>query len=259
MSDLLDRGMAVEDPSAPHGLKLMIEDYPYANDGLLIWDAIKQWVTDYVRHYYLEPILIQSDTELQAWWTEIRTVGHGDKKDEPWWPDLKTPDDLIGILTTIIWTASAHHAAVNFGQFDYGAYFPNRPSIARVPMPTEELSLEEKKKFLERPEVFLLESFPTQLQAIKVMIVLDILSNHSPDEEYIGGQLRLYWADNKVIKAAFERFQGRLMEIEGIIDARNADWSLKNRSGAGVVPYELLKPYSGPGVTGKGVPNSISI
>ncbi|KAL0371163.1 UNVERIFIED_CONTAM: Linoleate 13S-lipoxygenase 2-1, chloroplastic [Sesamum angustifolium] len=36
------KGMAVEDPTAPHGLKLTIEDYPYANDGLLIWDAIKQ-------------------------------------------------------------------------------------------------------------------------------------------------------------------------------------------------------------------------
>ena len=29
------RGMAVEDPTAPHGLKLTIEDYPYANEGLL--------------------------------------------------------------------------------------------------------------------------------------------------------------------------------------------------------------------------------
>ncbi|KAL1546669.1 linoleate 13S-lipoxygenase [Salvia divinorum] len=258
-ADLINRGLAVEDPSAPHGLKLVIEDYPYANDGLLIWSAIKDWVADYIPHYYPEASLIQSDTELQAWWTEIKTVGHGDKKDEPWWPELKTPDDLIGILTTIIWTASGHHAAVNFGQFDYGAYFPNRPTTARVPMPTEEPSLEEKKKFLERPEAFLLETFPSQLQATVVLTILDVLSNHSPDEEYIGGQIQPYWEDNKLIKAAFERFQGKLMEIEGIIDARNADWSLKNRSGAGVVPYELLKPFSGPGVTGKGVPNSISI
>ncbi|KAG6437948.1 hypothetical protein SASPL_102879 [Salvia splendens] len=251
--------MAVEDPSAPHGVKLVIEDYPYANDGLLIWDAIKEWVSDYVPQYYTDASLIQSDTELQAWWTEIKTVGHGDKKDEPWWPELKTPDDLIGILTTIIWTASGHHAAVNFGQFDYGAYFPNRPTTARVPMPVEDPSPEGKKKFLERPEAFLLECFPSQLQATVILTILDVLSNHSPDEEYIGGQIEPYWEDNKVIKAAFERFHGKLMEIEGIIDARNADLSLKNRSGAGVVPYELLKPYSGPGVTGKGVPNSISI
>ena len=73
--------MAEKDPRAPHGLKLTIEDYPYANDGLILWDTIKQWVTDYVNHYYPKPGQIESDEELQAWWEEIRTVGHGDKKD----------------------------------------------------------------------------------------------------------------------------------------------------------------------------------
>ncbi|TRO70583.1 hypothetical protein FKB34_17480, partial [Glycocaulis profundi] len=45
----------------------------------------------------------------------------------------------------------------------------------------------------------------------------------------------------------------------GIIDARNADETLKNRNGVGVIPYNLLKPFSEPGVTSMGVPNSISI
>ncbi|CAA0823858.1 Lipoxygenase 2- chloroplastic [Striga hermonthica] len=258
-ADLINRGMAVEDPNAPHGLKLTIEDYPFANDGLLIWDAIKHWVSDYVSHYYPEPYLIQSDNELQSWWTEIRTMGHADKKDEPWWPELKTPQDLIGIITIIIWVASAHHAAVNFGQFDYGGYFPNRPTIARIQMPTEDPREEEQKQFLERPEEFLLRCFPSQIQATIVMAVLDVLSSHSPDEEYIGEKIQPCWAEDKVIAAAFEQFNGRLKEIEGIIDGRNADTSLKNRTGAGVVPYELLKPFSEPGVTSKGVPNSISI
>ncbi|KAL0419633.1 UNVERIFIED_CONTAM: Lipoxygenase 2, chloroplastic [Sesamum radiatum] len=168
--------MAVEDPTAPHGLKLTIEDYPYANDGLLIWDAIKQWVTDYVTYYYPEASLVELDNELQSLWTEIRTVGHGDKKDEPWWPELKPPDDLIGILTIIIWVASGFHAAVNFGQFDYGGYFPNRPMIARTQMPTEDPNGEEKNRFLDRPEEFLLECFPSQLQAASFTAVQDILS-----------------------------------------------------------------------------------
>ncbi|KAL0459279.1 UNVERIFIED_CONTAM: Linoleate 13S-lipoxygenase 2-1, chloroplastic [Sesamum latifolium] len=258
-ADLISRGMAVEDPTAPHGLKLTIEDYPYANDGLLIWDAIKQWVTDYVTYYYPEASLVESDNELQSWWTEIQTVGHGDKKDEPWWPELKTPDDLIGILTIIIWIASGFHAAVNFGQFDYGGYFPNRPTIAQTQMPTEDPNNEGKNRFLERPEEFLLECFPSQLQAASFTAVEDILSTHSPDEEYIGEQIQPYWAEDKVIKSAFERFNGQIKMIEGIIDARNADTELMNRTGAGLVPYELLKPFSEAGVTGKGVPNSISI
>ena len=126
-------------------------------------------------------------------------------------------------------------------------------------MPTEDPSDAEWERFHDKPEVALLSCFPTQIQATKVMAVLNVLSNHSPDEEYIGAEIEGVWAGNPSIKAAFERFSGKLKELEGIIDARNANSCLKNRNGAGVVPYELLKPYSEPGVTGKGVPNSISI
>ncbi|CAN1158087.1 Linoleate 13S-lipoxygenase 2-1, chloroplastic [Linum perenne] len=257
--DLIRRGMAVEDPSAPHGLKLTIEDYPYASDGLILWDALKQWATDYVNHYYPDPSFVSKDAELQAWWTEIRTVGHQDKKDEPWWPKLNTPQDLVEILSTIMWVASAQHAAVNFGQYAYGGYFPNRPSIARTKMPNEDPTDEEWEKFIVKPEAVLLEMFPSQFQASVVMAVLDVLSNHSEDEEYIGQVIEPAWGDDAKIKEAFEKFSGRLKELEVIIDERNGNVKLRNRNGAGIPPYELLKPVSGPGVTGKGVPYSISI
>ena len=73
--------MAVEDPSVPGGLKLVIEDYPYAADGLLIWSAIKEWVESYVEHFYTEPESVTSDVELQAWWNEIKNRGHHEKKE----------------------------------------------------------------------------------------------------------------------------------------------------------------------------------
>ncbi|KAJ3679030.1 hypothetical protein LUZ60_017041 [Juncus effusus] len=258
-ADLIRRGMAVEDVREEYGLKLTIEDYPYANDGLLIWSSIKQWVSDYVNHYYATADDVVEDKELQQWWLEIRTKGHADKKDEPWWPKLKTQNDLIHILTTIIWVSSGHHAAVNFGQYHYAGYFPNRPTIARKNMPDEDETLEDFAKFWKKPERALLKTFPSQIQATVVMSILDILSSHSPDEEYIGAEPEPAWQTDPVINAAFERFSGKMKEIEGIIDARNADPNLMNRCGAGIVPYELLKPYSEPGVTGMGIPNSISI
>ncbi|KAF5773558.1 putative linoleate 13S-lipoxygenase [Helianthus annuus] len=258
-ADLVSRGMAVEDESAPHGIKLTIEDYPFANDGLLLWDAITRWATTYVNHYYPQPNLVESDTELQAWWTEIRTVGHGDKKDEPWWPQLKTRQDLIKVVTTIMWVCSGHHSAVNFGQYDFAGYFPNRPTIARTKMPNEDPTVEEWEAFISKPEDVLLDSFPTQIQATRVMSILAVLSTHSPDEEYIGTNIEPAWAAEPVIKAAFEEFSGEMKAIETIIDSRNRDTNLRNRRGAGLVPYELLKPFSEPGVTGKGVPYSISI
>ncbi|KAM2719423.1 hypothetical protein EV2_040722 [Malus domestica] len=256
-ADLIRRGMAVEDPTAEHGLKLTIEDYPFANDGLILWDAIKEWVSDYVNHYYPDPNLIESDTELQGWWTEVRTKGHADKKDG--WPALKTSENLIHILTTIIWVTAGHHAAVNFGQYMYGGYFPNRPTIARTNMPTEDSSEEFLQKSMKNPEKALLMCFPSKIQGTKVMKVLDLLSNHSTDEEYIGGSPESAWPENDDIKAAYMKFNDNLKSLEGIIDDRNKDPKLKNRVGAGVVPYELLKPFSTDGVTGMGVPNSISI
>ncbi|XP_074577236.1 linoleate 13S-lipoxygenase 2-1, chloroplastic-like [Curcuma longa] len=258
-ADLIRRGMAVEDPEAEHGLRLTIDDYPYAQDGLLIWSAIEQWVADYVGHYYPSPDDVSADFELQSWWTDVRTKGHADKQHEPWWPSLSTPADLVRILTTIIWVTSGHHAAVNFGQYDFAGYFPNHPSIARANMPLEDAEEDDLAAFRAKPEAALLRCFPSMIQATKVMAILDVLSTHSPDEEYLGKDAEAAWTKNPVVNAAFERFNGRLRVIEGIIGARNADPSLKNRCGAGIVPYQLLKPYSGPGVTGMGVPNSISI
>ncbi|KAF6166900.1 hypothetical protein GIB67_020334 [Kingdonia uniflora] len=114
-ADLIRRGMAVEDPSLPCGVRLVVEDYPYAADGLLVWSALKEWVEAYVFSFYSEPKSVSSDTELQAWWKEIKNKGHPDKRHEPWWPKLNTKEDLSGILTTIMWVASGQHAALNFG------------------------------------------------------------------------------------------------------------------------------------------------
>ncbi|CAN6802961.1 unnamed protein product [Brassica oleracea] len=244
-ADLISRGLAVEDETAEHGLRLTIPDYPFANDGLMLWDALKEWV--------------KLDEELQGWWSEVRNIGHGDKKNEPWWPVLKTQDDLIEVVTTIAWVASGHHAAVNFGQYGYGGYFPNRPTTSRIKMPVEEPTEEELKEFYEDPEKTMLKTFPSKKQATIVMVTLDLLSAHSPDEEYLGENAEASWAHEPVIYAAYERFKGKLQYLEGVIDERNVNVSLKNRTGAGVVKYELLKPISEPGVTGMGVPYSVSI
>lgn len=251
--------MAIEDKNSEHGLQLTIEDYPYANDGLLIWDAIKKWVTEYVNHYYSSSAEVEGDEELQAWWTEIRTVGHGDKKDAPGWPDLKTRQSLIDTVTNMAWMASGHHAAVNFGQYAYAGYFPNRPSNARTKMPTEDKDPNVWKAFKENPEDTLLKCFPTQFQAGLAIAILDVLSTHSPDEEYLGKEIETAWRSDPVIVEAFNRFKGRMEEIERIIDEKNANEDLRNRHGAGILAYELLKPFSGPGVTNKGIPYSISI
>ncbi|XP_059316424.1 lipoxygenase 6, chloroplastic-like [Lycium ferocissimum] len=258
-ADLVRRGMAMEDPTARCGVKLVIEDYPYAADGLLIWSAIKELVESYVGRYYSEPNSVMSDVELQGWWNEIKNKGHPDKKDEPWWPNLASKEDLSGILASMIWVVSGHHSAINFGQYPLAGYVLHRPTIMRKLIPQEEEP--EYKQFLLDPEQTFLSSLPTQFQATKLLAVQEAVSTHSLDEEYLPQLQQLYSFlnnDQEVIKM-YERFSARMVEIEQTIKERNEDASLRNRCGAGIAPYELLIPSSaGPGVTGRGVPNSIS-
>ncbi|XP_057852227.1 linoleate 9S-lipoxygenase 6 isoform X2 [Cryptomeria japonica] len=261
-ADLLKRGMAVEDKEAEHGLRLTIEDYPFAVDGLEIWFTIESWVNDYISFYYKNDEAVASDTELQAWWYEIRNVGHGDKKDEPWWYEMQSVQDLGKALTTIIWVASALHAAVNFGQYPYAGYMPNRPTVTRRLIPEE--GSEEFTELKENPDLFLLKTMSSQFQTTLGIALIEILSRHSTDEVYLGQRASPDWTDHESVVEAFERFGSRLKQIEKNITERNNDKRLKNRSGPAEVSYTLLYPNTSDesgkgGLTGKGIPNSVSI
>ncbi|XP_052627332.1 lipoxygenase 3, chloroplastic [Lactuca sativa] len=257
--DLIRRGMAVPDETRPHGLKLLIEDYPYANDGLLIWSAIQELVHTYVNYYYHDDNVVIYDTELQSWYSEAINVGHADVREASWWPKLCTTGKLTEILTIIIWISSAQHAALNFGQYHYGGYVPNRPPLMQKLIPKEhEL---EYASFIADPHGYFVDSLPSLFQTTKYMAVLDIISAHSQEEEYLGEIKDMFtsWPGEPKIIEAFYKFSMEIRKIENEIKRRNLDPKLRNRCGAGIPPYELLVPTSEPGVTGRGIPNSISI
>ncbi|TVU08188.1 hypothetical protein EJB05_41579, partial [Eragrostis curvula] len=242
-NDLIRRGMAIQGKDGK--LELAIKDYPYARQ----------------RRPAAADII--GDKELQDWWTEVRTRGHEDKKDEPWWPKLDSHESLVQVLATIMWITSGHHAAVNFGQYPFGGYFPNRPTIARQNIP-KEMGRQGMRKLVEKPEEVLMETFPSQFQSLLVLMILDLLSSHSPDEEYLGTHVEPAWTAEGNIRSAFEKFQRRMREIMEKIDDWNEDPKRKNRHGAGVVPYTLLRPCDGDpsdekSVMEMGIPNSISI
>ncbi|XP_050940665.1 linoleate 9S-lipoxygenase 6 [Cucumis melo] len=256
-TDLIKRGVAVEDVSSPHGLKLLIEDYPFAVDGLEIWSTIKTWVTNYCSLYYKDDNAIQNDVELQSWWKEAREKGHADKKNETWWPKLQSFNELVETCTTIIWISSALHAAVNFGQYPYGGFIPNRPTISRRHMP--EVGSAEYKELESKPEKAYLKTINSMLQTLLGVSLIEILSRHASDEVYLGQRASIEWTSDRAALEVFENFGKEVSEVENRIIQRNKDVSLKNRSGPVNVPYTLLLPSSTEGLTGRGIPNSISI
>lgn len=247
----------MKDTSSPHGLRLLIGDYPYAVDGLEIWFAIKQWVHDYCSYYYKTDELVQEDKELQSWWKELREVGHGDLKDKPWWPKMRTREELIETCATVIWITSALHAAVNFGQYPYAGFLPNRPTISRRLMPEE--GTPEYEELKKNPEKAYLKTVTAELQTLVEISFIEILSKHASDEVYLGQRDSPNWTADANPLQAFEKFGTKLSEIEGRIISRNSDPNLKNRLGPAKFPYNLLVPNGEVGMVAKGIPNSVSI
>lgn len=189
--------MAVLDENTKHGLRLVIEDYPFAADGLELWSAIKGWIGEYVGLIYSDDERVQDDKELQSWWTEVRCVGHGDKKDAEGWPTLDSRASLVHTLTTIVWIASCHHAAVNFGQYEYAGFMPNHPTMTRRLIP-----IDGTPEFLELqrdPEAFYLSTISNETQATVIMTTTEVLSTHSSHEEFLGQRSTPNWtSDEKV-------------------------------------------------------------
>ncbi|KAK2353195.1 seed linoleate 9S-lipoxygenase [Trifolium repens] len=256
-ADLIKRGLAVEDPSSPHGVRLVIEDYPYAVDGLEIWDAIKAWVEDYVSLYYPTDDAVQKDTEIQTWWKEAVEKGHGDLKDKPWWPKMQSVQDLVQSCSIIIWTASALHAAVNFGQYPYGGYILNRPTLSRRFIP--EKGTPEYDEMVKSPEKAYLRTITPKYQTLVDLSVIEILSRHASDEVYLGERDSKVWTSDSRAIQAFQKFGSKLSEIEGKITKRNNEAGSRNRTGPVQLPYTLLLRSSEEGLTFRGIPNSISI
>nr|AAY87057.1 13-lipoxygenase [Arachis hypogaea] len=256
-ADLIKRGMAVEDSSSPYGIRLVIEDYPYAVDGLEIWFAIKEWVQDYVSLYYPTDNDLKKDPELQNWWKEAVEVGHGDLKDKPWWPKMQTVEELVESCTTIIWTASALHAAVNFGQYPYGGLILNRPTLSRRLLP--EQGTAEYEEMVKSHQKAYLRTITPKLETLIDLTTIEILSKHASDEVYLGERDNPHWTFDSRALEAFQRFGNKLSEIEEKLTEKNKDGRLSNRIGPVELPYTLLHPTSNEGLTFRGVPNSISI
>lgn len=257
------RKMAVRDPDPgnPSGVRLIFPDYPYAEDGLEIWTAIKTWVKSFSSIFYKDDDSVHSDEELQAWWSEIRNVGHGDKPHKSGWYEMATLSDLVEALTTLIWTATGLHAAVNSGQYAYASYPLNRPTLCYKFIPSE--GTVEYAEFLSDPDKYYLEMIPGKFETALAAALTEVLSHHAMDELYLG-RSSYNWTDNAKARHSFSEFSKELKNIENRIEERNRDPKRKNRSGPAKIPYKLLLPDTSNfipkgGIRGKGIPNSISI
>ena len=201
-SDFVQRG--VDDPE-------LLPGYNYRDDGLPIYDAIRDWVTAYVDLYYQSDADVQNDTELRAWAAELvasdggRLTGFGENEAGM----ILTRDYLKRLVTMLIYKAGPEHAAVNFPQKDLMSYVPNMPLAAYRPPPAKTDDLTEADYIAMLPPI---DAAYMQLDTGYLLGGV-----HHTRLGHYGAK---YFSDPR-LTPALTRFQNRLAEIETEIAARN--------------------------------------
>ncbi|MCA9567119.1 MAG: hypothetical protein KC656_04725, partial [Myxococcales bacterium] len=106
--------------------------HPYRDDVGPVWDAIHTHVGAYLRLYYPNDATVRADTEVQAFVHALSAHDGGRLHDVP---AANGFDDLHGLVTSLVFTASAQHSAVNFPQFRFMSYAPNMAGALFAPPP----------------------------------------------------------------------------------------------------------------------------
>ena len=208
-------------------------DYPYRDDALLVWAAIKQWVHDYVGVYYPNDAAVTGDTELAAWAASL--IADGKLKG---FTPIANRTQLIDVLTMAIFIATAQHSAVNFPQKPLMTYVPAITGAGWQDAPaTQNGHSEQQWLAMFSPINYALEQLNVLhlLGSVHFRALGDYRSNDIP---------YLQWFEDHAITKSdgpLKRFQHALREVQTQIEARNTTR----------ISYSFLLP--------SGIPNSINI
>ncbi len=119
------------------GDRSVLKDFPYRDDGLLVWNALFEYVSRYVGIYYRNERDVREDLELQNWLKALRTpVSDGGFGIVSLPSHLRNRNQLIDLLTQIIFTAGPQHSAIAWIQYQYMSFVPNMPGAIYQPIPT---------------------------------------------------------------------------------------------------------------------------
>uniref|UniRef100_A0A8C0E7L4 Arachidonate 5-lipoxygenase n=1 Tax=Balaenoptera musculus TaxID=9771 RepID=A0A8C0E7L4_BALMU len=194
--------------------------------------AIRAFTAEVVDIYYGSDQVVEEDQELQDFVRDVYVYGnaHGSALGFP--KSIKTKEKLSEYLTVVIFTASAQHAAVNFGQYDWCSWIPNAPPTMRAPPPTVKgvVTIEQ-----------IVDMLPDRGRSCWHLGAVWALSQFQDNELFLGMYPEEHFIETPV-KEAMALFRKNLDTIVSVIAERN-----KNKK----LPYYYLSPDR--------IPNSVAI
>ncbi len=181
--------------------------FPYRDDGLKIWHAIAQWSENYVYLYYESDDEVLADSEIQAWHNEVLSLGKIHNI-----PTLTNRHILSEVLTMIIFTCSAQHAAINFPQRNLMSFSPIISG-----------ALWDKPPSSANDEIAWLKTLPPIVIALEQQMMLTLLGSihYRKLGEYKDKHFpyKAWFKDKKITEAngPLTQFQNQLLRIENDI------------------------------------------
>jgi arachidonate 5-lipoxygenase len=211
----------------------VLPNYPYRDDALAIYSAIRTYVKTVVEFFYDTTATVQQDYELQAWAAELvkgKTRGGCGLRGIPGNGHFTTTEQLITTISGIIYTCSVVHAGANFNQYDEYGFPPNYPLYLEGPVPTKKINFTEKD---------IVNQLPSRDITLNTMAITTILSRKGTQPL---GEFEVKFMYDAVAVKAAQTFRTQLKEISEKIKKRNETLTFK---------YLYLDPEN--------VPNSISV
>ncbi|XDV18504.1 hypothetical protein PO909_024180 [Leuciscus waleckii] len=203
--DILDRGVT------------KLRDYFYRDHSLMLWDAIQNFVSGIISLYYKSDSEVEQDSELQAWINDVAVEGFVDVPGFGLASELKTKEELITLLSVVIFTSTAQHAATNNGQFDWCAWVPNTPCTMRHPPPTDKDAV---------TMGLIMDTLPDISQSCVQMAITWHLGRAQPDAIPMGQYVEQYFTEPAALKV-IDKFRKELKELEEQIISQNEGLELQ--------------------------------
>ncbi|XP_071838611.1 polyunsaturated fatty acid 5-lipoxygenase-like [Apostichopus japonicus] len=211
----------------------VLQNYYYRDDALLMYNAIKNYVSEVAISFYNTPDKVINDQELQEWAHTLSAPPSEGGTGVPGVPGggkFQSVEEVAQVITSIIFMGSVAHAACNFSQYDDYGFPPNYPAFLQG------MPITDKKP---RTENDINQTLPPKDVTLDTLLITRLLSMQGTRPL---GDFEVKYLFDPASEKALQNFRKELNEVATIIDERN-----KTRP----VPYKYLHPDR--------VPNSITI
>jgi len=236
--------VAFKNRGTHEGSKLV--EYPFRDDGKLVWESTLEWTKDYIGTVYSSDAAMRNDPWLKCWWDMLVSPSYGMLKNagDNGNGALYTRNYLAKVCALIIWTASGQHAATNFPQKDVGAHVTMNPAAAWDDAKTGEIDCSGDEALCWKKWFDMLPPIHEALDQLNTEYLLGSVHYNRLgryEEDYAGGHF------TGEARKKEEQFQARLVLMGEEIEERNkAVGTMRNH-----FKYIIMMPDN--------IPNSINI